>query len=224
MDIPNLDQTIPMSFWGFFKNSITFFAAVIGISFVLPMFLPLLVPMLFLFYFIQRYYIPTNRQLKRILSAANSPVLSHFTETLHGVSSIRAYGLEAAVTKQVFHKMDALGRANYATIISQGWLQTRLDFCGCLVIGGTSLLTVFNVMGYFGNSVVISVGVVGLAMNYACNLTDQLNYLTQSTSQMEASMVNVERVIEVSFFSFANFFTFTFTICVCFTVGFKKKL
>ncbi len=41
--------------------------------------------------FFQRVYVTTARQMKRIDSVKRSPLYANFTETMNGVSSIRAY-------------------------------------------------------------------------------------------------------------------------------------
>ena len=46
----------------------------------------------FLFSSFQYFYIPTARELERTNSVTRSPIFNHFSETLSGTASIRAYG------------------------------------------------------------------------------------------------------------------------------------
>ena len=39
----------------------------------------------------QKFYLPTARQVKRIESVLRSPIYNHFSETISGVTVIRAY-------------------------------------------------------------------------------------------------------------------------------------
>lgn len=51
-----------------------------------------------IYFFIQRYYIPTARELQRIESITRSPIYSKFGEALNGVPTIRAYRKEQHYT------------------------------------------------------------------------------------------------------------------------------
>lgn len=45
----------------------------------------------FFLYFIQQYYRHTSRELKRIASVTLSPIYAHFSETITGLVTIRAF-------------------------------------------------------------------------------------------------------------------------------------
>lgn len=64
------------------------------ISYSTVAFLGVAIPMLVIYYFVQRFYVATSRQLKRIESVTRSPIYVHFSETITGQSVIRAWGEE----------------------------------------------------------------------------------------------------------------------------------
>lgn len=93
-DLDVIDNVLPMTmrFW-----MVMFFAVLsvfVVISYSTPIFLAVAFPMLILYYFIQRFYVATSRQLKRIESITRSPIYTHFSETITGQSTIKAYGEE----------------------------------------------------------------------------------------------------------------------------------
>jgi len=93
-DVNTIDSVLPMSmrFWimMFFNSA----AVIIVISYSTPIFLSLVLPLGIVYYVIQRFYVATSRQLKRIESVTRSPIYTHFSETITGQSTIRAYGDE----------------------------------------------------------------------------------------------------------------------------------
>ena len=90
-DIDATEGSIPRCFEVLIKFIIQIVASVILISFSTPYFLLVFPPMMIFYFFIQRFFVASMRQLKRLESASKSPIFSHFSESLTGVSSIRAY-------------------------------------------------------------------------------------------------------------------------------------
>ncbi len=62
---------------------------VIIICFANPLFIAVIIPLGVVFYFLQKWYITTARQVKRLESISRSPIYSHFGETVSGAPTIR---------------------------------------------------------------------------------------------------------------------------------------
>lgn len=75
-------------------DSLKVVATLVVISISTPIFMTVILPIGLLYYFVQRFYVATSRQLKRLESVSRSPIYSHFGETLTGAPTIRAYNVQ----------------------------------------------------------------------------------------------------------------------------------
>jgi len=74
----------------------------------------------------QRFYIPTSRQLKRIESTTRSPIYVHFSETITGSSTIRAFQQQQRFTEHSEQLVDHNLVFYFATIASNRFSQPRV--------------------------------------------------------------------------------------------------
>uniref|UniRef100_A0A8C1VAI2 ATP-binding cassette, sub-family C (CFTR/MRP), member 2 n=1 Tax=Cyprinus carpio TaxID=7962 RepID=A0A8C1VAI2_CYPCA len=188
-DIFTVDEIIPMSF----RSCILCLLGVLGTLFVIclatPIFTAVVVPMAVIYCFVQRFYVATSRQLRRLDSVSRSPIYSHFGETVSGISVIRAYGHQQRFLKQNEDTIDQNLKSVYPWIVSNRWLAMRLEFLGNLVVFFSALFAVISRDS-------LNSGLVGLSISYALNVTQTLNWLVRMTSELETNIVAVERVRE----------------------------
>lgn len=162
------------------------------ISWSTPAFAALIVPLGALYLYIQRYYLRTSRELKRLDSVSRSPIYAHFQESLSGMSTIRAYNQQKRFEMENEWRVDANLRAYYPSISANRWLAVRLEFLGSVIILAAAGFAIISVATHSG----IDAGWVGLAMSYALQITQSLNWIVRQTVEVETNIVSVERVLE----------------------------
>lgn len=157
-----------------------------------PAFIALIIPLAAVYYWIQRYYLRTSRELKRLDSVSRSPIYAHFQESLGGINTIRAYRQQARFAMENEWRVDANLRAYFPSINANRWLAVRLEFIGSFIILAAAGFAIISVAT--GSS--LSAGLVGLSMSYALQITQSLNWIVRQTVEVETNIVSVERVLE----------------------------
>ncbi|XP_032595395.1 multidrug resistance-associated protein 1 isoform X11 [Drosophila grimshawi] len=187
-DIETVDQKIVEVMTDCLWCAFEVLATIVVISISTPIFLAVIVPIAFIYYFAQRFYVATSRQLMRLESVSRSPIYSHFGETVTGVSTIRAYTVQDRFIDESDGKVDKNQVCKYPSLIANRWLAVRLEMVGNLIILFASL---FAVLGGQTNP-----GLVGLSVSYALQVTQTLNWLVRMSSDIETNIVSVERIKE----------------------------
>ena len=188
-DVDVVDTTIPQTMRDWIGCFLQVLATVVMIGIATPYFLLIILPIAVLYYFIQKFYIPTSRQLKRLESVTRSPIYSHFGETLSGVSTIRAYNVNDRFIRESDKRLDVNLSCCHCNTSSNRWLGVRLEFCANCIIMFAALFVVLN-------RETIDPGTVGLSLSYALSVTQTLNWAVRMTSEIETNIVSVERILE----------------------------
>ncbi|CAH1122634.1 unnamed protein product [Ceutorhynchus assimilis] len=187
-DVDTLDSVLPMTLRGWITCLFSVIGTLVVTSVTTPPFIIVIIPIGLLYYFIQRFYVATSRQLKRLESVSRSPIYSHFGETVTGVQAIRAYGQEERFTRESEQRVDNNQICYYPSIISNRWLAVRLEMIGnCIIL----FAALFAVLGTNQNA-----ALVGLSITYCLQITQTLNWLVRMTSDVETNIVAVERIKE----------------------------
>ncbi|RYO99624.1 hypothetical protein DL764_006765 [Monosporascus ibericus] len=191
-DVYRLDEVLARTFNMLFVNLARSGFILMVISVSTPAFVALIVPLSAVYYWVQRYYLRTSRELKRLDSVSRSPIYAHFQESLGGTSTIRAYRQQERFELENEWRVDLNLRAYFPSISANRWLAIRLEFFGAVIILAAAGLAVISVTNHSG----LSGGMVGLAMSHALQITTSLNWIVRQTVEVETNIVSVERVLE----------------------------
>ncbi|XP_065088176.1 multidrug resistance-associated protein 1-like [Ochlerotatus camptorhynchus] len=188
-DVDVADNTLPQSIrmWLLMFFNVIGVFVVIGIS--TPIFLAVVPVFLVIYYAIQKFYIATSRQLKRLESVTRSPIYSHFGESITGQSTIRAYGEQNRFQQESEKRVDYNQLMSYPSIIANRWLAIRLEIVGALVVFFAALFAMLS-------RDTIGAAMVGLSITYALQISAVLSFLVRMTAEVETNIVAVERLEE----------------------------
>ncbi|XP_045534710.1 multidrug resistance-associated protein 1 isoform X1 [Papilio machaon] len=188
-DIDVLDNVLPMTLRGWTSCFFSVLGTLFVISFSTPIFMSVILPIGLLYYVIQRFYVATSRQLKRLESVSRSPIYSHFGESITGATTIRAYGVTNRFVEESERGVDHNQSCYYPSCIANRWLAVRLEMIGNFIIFFAALFAVLDRSS-------TNAGLVGLSVSYALQITQTLNWLVRMTSEVETNIVAVERIKE----------------------------
>ncbi|KAK2011485.1 hypothetical protein LZ32DRAFT_338463 [Colletotrichum eremochloae] len=191
-DIYRVDEVLARTFNMLFVNAARSGFTLAIISVTTPPFTAFIIPITLIYYWIQRYYLRTSRELKRLDSVTKSPIYAHFQESLGGISTIRAYRQQQRFELENEWRVDANLKAYFPSISANRWLAVRLEFIGALVI----FTAAGGIVATVASGKPVDPGMVGLAMSYALQITTSLNWIVRQTVEVETNIVSVERVLE----------------------------
>ncbi|XP_007235405.2 multidrug resistance-associated protein 1 isoform X2 [Astyanax mexicanus] len=184
-----IDSVIPSIIKMFMGSMFNVLGSCAVILIATPLVAIIIPPLGLLYFFVQRFYVASSRQLKRLESVSRSPVYTHFNETLLGTSVIRAFGEQQRFIGESDRRVDHNQKAYFPSIVANRWLAVRLEFVGNCIVTFAAL---FAVMARAN----LSPGIMGLSISYALQVTASLNWLVRMSSEVETNIVAVERVKE----------------------------
>jgi ABC-type multidrug transport system fused ATPase/permease subunit len=190
-DTDTIDNNLPNTLGSYITFSLQALGVVAVICIATYWFAVGMIPILILFIGLQVYYRRTSRELKRMDSISKSPIFAHFSESLGGLATIRAFNVEGDFINRSKERIDGNNRVYVLLNLINRWLGVRLDSTGALILLIASLLVAVN-----GKA--IGPGLVGLILSYSLSLTGALNWLVRTNVDLEMQMNSVERTLEYS--------------------------
>ncbi|KAG0240918.1 hypothetical protein BGW41_006574 [Actinomortierella wolfii] len=190
-DFETVDSVIANNFSQALELVISIASIFVLLTLITPLFVVIAAVISVAYVYVGRLYINTSRELKRLHSVSRSPIYSLFGETLAGVSVVRAFGAQGRFMAKLLTTIDNSNRPFYFLWIANRWLSVRSDSIGAVVTLSSGIFILMN-------TVAIDAGTAGLALTYALEFVNLVNFLTREYTQLEVDLNSVERITEYS--------------------------
>ncbi|KAF1322516.1 Atp-binding protein, partial [Globisporangium splendens] len=135
------------------------------------------------------FYAKSCRELQRLDNISKSPIYAHFTQTLNGLATIRAFKMVATSQHDQATRINGNTKAFLSLNLINRWLGVRLEFLGALITFAVAFFV-------SRDHLVISSAMAGLLLSYSQTMTSLLNWIVRNNIDMENMMNSVERTEE----------------------------
>ncbi|BGP17639.1 hypothetical protein JCM10213_001291 [Rhodosporidiobolus nylandii] len=163
-------------------------AAIILLAIVYQWFLIPVAVVLVLYWFMSSFYRASARTIKRHDNVLRSALFAWFSESLTGLSTIRAFGEQERFRRENEKAIDLENRAYILTVINQRWLAIRLDALGALLTFIVAIVAVAERTN-------IPSSKIGLVLSVVLSMQQGVTLLVRQSAELENNMSSSERLI-----------------------------
>lgn len=188
-DMSTVDKKLPVTLPILMRFILLCLSAILVDIIVTPYFIIVVLPVAAIYYFLQHFFRFTSRELQRLDCITKSPVYSHFSETVSGLSTIRSFRAESRFTDMMMTCIDVNNTAFILVNCANCWLGISLDYLGGLILYVATLSSMLACI--YGD---VSEAFVGMAMTYTLLIPIYLNWVVRNLASTEMYMSAVERL------------------------------
>ncbi|KAF9584122.1 hypothetical protein BGW38_007500 [Lunasporangiospora selenospora] len=190
-DITAIDFEIPLCFLNLTFITLNLLMILGFCVAATPYFAIILLPVGVVYFWLGGFYLISSREIKRLDSAARSPLYAHFGETLAGLVTIRAYEASDRLSVDATTMLDRSQQTGYLNNATTRWLAVMLDQLSTFILCIVSLLAVLQRES-------VQAGIYSIVLSQIGSLTMVMNRFLATSCQLETSAVSIERVREYS--------------------------
>ena len=143
-------------------------------------------PLLFVDYIIMKFYIKGAGDLNKISTTSLPPVISVFSETIPGISTIKAYNYEDKFKEKCYSKLNNYYNTEKYESGGENWFGLILDLISFIL-----LFVILIFADIFRNK--ITAQTIGLMLSYTMKLIDYLFSLMIRLIKLQKHITSVER-------------------------------
>ncbi|XP_065919842.1 ATP-binding cassette sub-family C member 4-like isoform X2 [Dysidea avara] len=134
------------------------------------------------------FFLHTSRHIKRLEALARSPLYSHISSTIQGLSTIRAYKEAEKFSNYLHYYLNEHTKAWHLYVATNRWFGMRIDLITAMFL----VFVVFTAIPLADN---LDPGLVSLSLVYTITLTGMFQYCVRVSAEVENLLISVERVM-----------------------------
>lgn len=170
------------------ENGLRFLLRIASIASIMPIFALPAAVICTAGFTVGEMYTRAQISIKRLVSVNYSPVFSHFTDSLAGMSVIRARdGMDGVFQDLLAERLAVHSRSAEALYNSNRWVSVRSDFCAASVSAAAGCVA------YFKSG---SPGLVGFSLSNAIGLSQTILTLVRTMNELEVELNSFQRMHE----------------------------
>ncbi|KAF4774111.1 ABC transporter [Colletotrichum scovillei] len=186
-DMQLVDMDLPATMVNYTSTAISVLAKVVILA-VFSQYLGITLPFLaIVLFFLQQFYLQTSRQICLLGIEAKAPLYTHFSESVAGGPTIRAFRWQSEYQERNYGYIDTFQRPNYVQSCIQAWLTFVLN----LLVAALAVMLVSTVVTWHDK---FSASSVGVSLIMVIGFSEVLARLIQTWTKLESSIGAVARV------------------------------
>ncbi|PBK69165.1 hypothetical protein ARMSODRAFT_1019154 [Armillaria solidipes] len=185
-DIRALDGPVTMWFMYVVEISVTMLIKFVAVIIMTPFFLFPSVIVALAGAWCGQVYIKAQLSVKREMSNAKSPVLSHFGAAIAGLTSIRAYGVQEAFAQESLSRINRYTRTARTFYNLDRWVCIRINALGGLFAAALAVYLV-----YFQDR---TASTTGFSLNMAIGFSGLILWWVRTLNEFEVQGNSLERI------------------------------
>ncbi|XP_028212385.1 ABC transporter C family member 3-like isoform X2 [Glycine soja] len=189
-DQSTVDTDIPYQIGSFAFSMIQLLGIIAVMSQVAWQVFIVFIPVIAVSIWYQQYYIPSARELSRLVGVCKAPIIQHFAETISGTSTIRSFDQQSRFQETNMKLTDGYSRPKFNIAGAMEWLCFRLDMLSSITFAFSLIFLISIPTG------IIDPGIAGLAVTYGLNLNMIQAWVIWNLCNLENKIISVERILQ----------------------------
>ncbi|GAA6061872.1 hypothetical protein JCM10212_000513 [Sporobolomyces blumeae] len=190
-DLEGIDSGLPDNFGRSLMYGLGVLTTLVVVSSAAPAFLLGFVLLSLAYFRDARRFSISAREFRRLDSTSKSPLFSIYGEAISGVAVIRSFGASSRFLSLMLEKASTNVTFYWYLWGTNRWLSVRFSLLSSVVVA----LTAYVLVAADGK---IDAATAGFCLTFALGISNDILFLVRRYTQLELSMVAVERIREYS--------------------------